>query len=149
MEQLEQEDKEEDEKEEQKEEDEAEPYEFSLLQQKVSYERQQIILGRIMVLIGIFLFINDGIGGFGLMLCLLLWLAIYYHAIDNVQRFDYFKTLSRAIVVLSTISLYSLILAELNYIQDNHRTKILILTGTLTVYRSFKILSVIFVRSMV
>lgn len=102
-------------------------------------------MGRIMMLIGIFLFINDGIGGFGLMICLILWLAIYYHAIDNNQRFDYFKSLSRAIMILAIISLYSLILAELNYFQSNHKNKILILTGTLTVYRSFKILSVIFV----
>jgi len=46
-----------------------------------------VLMERYVVLIILLIVLNEGLFVFLLMVCMLLWFAIYYHALDNVDRF--------------------------------------------------------------
>ena len=44
-------------------------------------------MGGYIGLIVIFTILNEGLSAFLLMLCMVLWLSLYYHVVDNTERF--------------------------------------------------------------
>lgn len=64
---------------------------FTFRQQRVSYDRQFMLIERYMLLVVILIILNEGLFVFCLMLCFIVYLAIYYHAIENVDRFKVYN----------------------------------------------------------
>lgn len=98
-----------------------------------------------MFLIVLFLIFNDGLVAFAMVCCMMVWLGIYYNAIDNQDRFRYQRYVTYILSLISLISLYLFLLPSLNYFQTNFQQEFLVLTGTLSLIRILKYTGVLFV----